>query len=219
MKTNKGAILVLNLTLCVIFTQIDQAQLLKNYGFKAGVTSSGISVRQQYYDLGRRTGMNIGVFAEWLNSQYLSIVTEINYNQRGFIEEMSEENNAGVFIQRVKANTRLDYLSIPLFAKLQLPLNGMIPYIVAGPRIDFLLNRSVGVFRFSWATAESPLAKEYRSQSVGGTIGLGIETDQLAPLPIFLEVHYDFDVTNSAREIPMEVYNNSIDVSVGVKIK
>jgi hypothetical protein len=193
--------------------------LLKSWGLKVGVTSSEVSIQPKLFDTNRRTGIIAGIFAEWINSPYFSIITEFDYLQRGFIEEMAEMNNNGDFIQQVEASTRLDYISIPFCAKIQLPLNGIKPYITAGPRIDFLFNRSKGVFRFRSATIRSELASYYSSQNAGGTIGLGIETNQLLALPVFLEIRYGFDISNSFEATSLKAFNNVFEALFGIKLK
>ena len=218
MKISLRAVVIFNF-LFLFCSQIIQAQLFKSWGLKVGINSSGVSIQPKIFDTNRRTGISAGIFAELINSPYFSFITGVDYLQRGFIEEMAEMNNNGDFIQQIEANTRLDYISIPFCAKIQMPLDGVTPYIVAGPRIDFLINRSKGVFRFSSATINSELASNYSSQDVGGTIGFGIETDQLLALPVLLEVRYGFDIASSFEATALEAYNNAVDIVLGIKFK
>ena len=105
------------LALFFILPQLVLGQLIPNYGVKIGYTSA--DVQAEVYDefFERRPGVNVALFAEWLENPFFSVITQVEYAQRGFIEEQIESVESSMIIQKVEANTRLDYLSIPVMLK------------------------------------------------------------------------------------------------------
>ncbi|MFC1726885.1 outer membrane beta-barrel protein, partial [candidate division KSB1 bacterium] len=139
----------------ILIPQILSAQVLRNYGVKAEFTSSGIYNEVLNEGFSRRPGFGFAVFAEVFNNPVFSVLFQAEYAQRGFLEEQAETNESGDFIQTVKANTRLDYLSFPILAKLRYTKGRYTPYVIFGPRLDFLLNKRNGKFRFTVGSFES----------------------------------------------------------------
>ena len=83
-----------------------------------------------------RIGLNIGIFAELLNNPIISIVTELNYIQKGMKEEVpvttpSQPDGTGEF---VTWDTRIDYINLSAFGKLRLNLGIISPYLIAWTR-------------------------------------------------------------------------------------
>ena len=92
---------------CVVLALIfvissSQAQIIRGYGLKVGTTisnqdweylnSSGLSGLS--FDSDNRVGLNIGIFSEFLDLPFISIVTEVNYIQKGMKEEIPEIGRA-----------------------------------------------------------------------------------------------------------------------------
>jgi hypothetical protein len=198
-----------------------QAQFINGYGVKVGVNSSNAAlsaVQSAFeFDTERRTGANAALFLEWGASSAISLVTQVEYAQRGFVEEQAVTGeDSPEPIQIVQANTRLDYISLPILLKLQYSPG---PYFVLGPRVDFLVNRVAGVFEFSIGNFESPLSQGFDDRALGGTIGLGFSADKLLRLPLPIETRYNFDFTNSADNQTLgQAKINSFDVWLGIKL-
>ncbi|MGH7601381.1 MAG: porin family protein [bacterium] len=203
-----------------------QAQLLKGYGIKAGVNSSNtaLSIPQSAFEIDtqRRTGVNAALFIEWGGSSFYSLVTQVEYAQRGFAEEqeITGENNPEP-LGKVRASTRLDYISLPILLKLQYRKLAISPYLIAGPRVDFLVNREVGEFDFvignSKVSVESELSKIVDDRALGGTVGLGFNAQKFLPLPLLVEGRYNFDFTDNSKSPPLQGKNNSFDVWLGIE--
>ena len=107
--------------------------------------------------------------------------------------------------------SRLDYLSIPVLAKVTLPGTIISPYVVAGPRFDFLLGYK------SDENAFSDLYNKFKKNIFGGTVGLGVETGSLLPVTLTADVRYNFDFMKSYKTEYLEVTNNAFDFMVGVR--
>lgn len=191
-----------------------RAQLLDSYGMKVGAVSA--SATDNLDDFDRRTGLTASVFAEKRLLPFLSLIGEVGYVQRGFIETQIERTATNEVVGTVEANTQLDYLTIPVMAKLEYGLAPATLYALAGPRLDILLSRDAGTFEFSSGTFESQVADAYGSPAVGGTVGVGITTTNLLPARLLLGGRYELDFTDSFVEGPRETRNTAFTVVVGV---
>jgi hypothetical protein len=198
--------------------------LIKGYGLKVGANSSNASLLpvKSAVKIGteRRTGVNAAFFLEWGGSSVISAITQVEYVQRGFKEEHEVTGENGPEpLQVVRANTRLDYVSLPILIKLQPPGLASAPYLILGPRVDFLVNREAGKFEFQIGTFESPWSKGFEDRAFGSVIGLGFSADKLLRLPLLVETRYNFDFTNNADLTELgRAKSNSFDVWLGIKL-
>lgn len=201
------------------------AQLIDRFGVKAGVVSASASAEFSEEvsgdQFGRRTGWAASVFAEKRVLPFLSMVGEVGYVQRGFVERLDHYVQRGIILaeddRSAQATSRLDYLTIPVMAKLGYDLAPATLYAMAGPRIDVLLDRERGWFelRNAGGRFRGHLARSYDSTAIGGTVGLGIATESWFPARVLLETRYDFDVTDSYPLNP-EVRSNTFSVVAGI---
>ena len=203
----------------VYFSQ-SNAQLLKSYGVKAAFTSASQSFTYQNPpfpgfgpDIKRRTGFGIALYAEWFNLQVISIVSQIEYTQRGIGEEIAITGPNGPTIIRTEVrDKRLDYLSIPILAKTSVPFGNVTPYILIGPRIDFLLG-----YRDEFIVGNS-IYQDFKKTMFGGTIGTGFALADLLPTTISVEFRYNIDLGDSYDTSLLKVRNNAYDIWVGVAL-
>lgn len=190
-----------------------QARLLKDYGVMIAYTSANTTA-DKFEDFSlRRNGFNIGISTEWFDATVLSMLFRIEYTQKGFIREMVEINENGEEIQTVQANTRLDYLSIPILAKIKGMKLLTEPYITTGPRFDFLFNKKKGKFKFTNVTVEDDFADNFDDFAFGGTIAFGLSLPKISIFKPSIELNYNFDLTDSfSRSEILIVKNNSMDI-------
>ncbi|MBM4159991.1 MAG: PorT family protein [Ignavibacteria bacterium] len=197
-------------------TDVSSAQVIKSCGLKFAITSASQTFEYSnppWSGFGpttvRRTGFNIGAFVEWFDIPYLSAISQIEYAQRGVGEEFiitgSDPTTAGT----KHVYTRLDYLSVPILAKPILPMGMVSPYLLVGPRADFLLHYQKNL----------PLEgfyKDFKKTAIGGTIGVGVESSSLLPIRLSVESRYNFDISNSFDNGFAKVRNNAFDFWLGV---
>ena len=134
---------ILSLLFAVVPTS---AQVVDRVGLKGGLVSSSVTDNLDQFDMERRTGWSALLFAERDLLPFLALVAEAGYAQRGFVETMAERAPDGTVEQTVRANTRLDYLTIPVLSKLNYDFSVFRLYALAGPRLDVLVGREAGVF-------------------------------------------------------------------------
>ncbi len=191
------------------------AQFLRSYGVKFAVTSSN-QVRDYTSfttDSKRRTGINVGVYAEWLNNPLFSIVSQLEYCQRGSGERYAYTNESapgGATI--VTLYDRLDYLSVPVLAKFSMLSDPIRPYALIGPRLDFLVGENIN------QPGPHALYHDFKEPVVGGTVGVGTEIRPGLPIVLSVEGRYDFDLTASYSNGALTVRNNAFDLWIGVSI-
>jgi len=190
-----------------------QAQLITSWGVKAGLTSAS---QKLDYSLTpapttkRRIGITGAAFAEWLNLPSVSLITQIEYTQRGMGQEFIVAGPSGP--QQIGTRTlfgTLHYLSIPLLVKAKIAFPVLAPYLLAGPRVDFLLSTS------SDEGAFDILYGKMKRRMYGASVGIGVQTDAILPVALLFEVRYNFDLQDSYATDLLTVRNNAFDFWIG----
>ena len=206
------------LLLFVLFSiDIANGQVFKTYGLKFGFTSATLNFEysnspwrpllpQKYR---RRSGFNIGAFAEWLNNPFFSVITQLEYSQRGVGEDYYITGNDPTPIGTETLYGRLDYISLPIMAKIAFPIAFASPYLLIGPRADFLLGYQKNQpFEGFYDT--------FKKTTFGGVLGLGIESNSLLPVGLSAEFRYNTDFSDSFDNGFTKIRNNAFDIWLGV---
>lgn len=209
MRLPVSALIVALLLLC---TQ-SRAQFLSRIGVKAALTSASQSMKNeivQDMELKRRTGFAVAAFADLFDLPAFSLVAQVEYAQRGMGLEVAVTGPEGPeIIGKRTLYARLDYLSIPLLAKVKFPMPLLTPYLLAGPRADFSLGSSLdeGVFR--------EVYDKFRKSGLGGSVGLGVETATLLPADLLLEFRYNVDFADAYSSNVLKIRNSAFDIWIG----
>ena len=168
--------LLATLTLTVVCAGESNAQFVKRYGLKVAVTSADQQYELKYFpemQTERRIGWCIAGFLEMFDAPVFSLMTQIEYSQRGMGQEFvltgPDPEPVGVTI----LYSRLDYLSIPILAKARFQTQTVSPYVVAGPRLDYLLGYT------SDEDAFNSVYDNFNKIGVGGSVGFGIQTETI----------------------------------------
>jgi len=184
-----------------------------SYGIKAGFTSSSISTDMFADEIKRREGLLAVAFAEWFNTSYFSLLAELGYVQRGYNNTVEFRDPDGQSLGQKEGNLRFDYLTLSVLPKLQYSGSTLQPYVLAGSRGDVLLRGESSRSNFD------PLVDQYDMVALGGIVGVGIETGkQISPVPVFVEVRYNADITDSLSCCPRDIRNNAFDILLGVEL-
>jgi len=198
------------ITYMIVFFCVCEAQLIKSFGFKTGLAAESqkwefSTLTNLAIDTKIRPGLDVGIFLEWLDVPYISVLTELHYIQKGaectsnvMLTTPSRPDGIGYSF-----TPRLDYLSIPLLMKLRYDLPILSLYLLAGPRIDIFLSKHGD---------EWPLISEvYQKENLGGSFGIGFETFSLVPFTIGIEFRYSPNFQNSYSANYLKVYNQSME--------
>ena len=196
-----------------------QAQIIRGYGLKLGTTisnqnweysnSSGLSGASFKTD--NRIGLNIGIFSEFLNLPFISVVTEVNYIQKGMKEEVpvttvTQPDGTGEFITW---ETRVDYINISAFGKFRLNVGIFSPYVILGPKIDF------EIYKKDSFGQVNVVAENFDKNRFGLKFGIGTEVNLLS-FSLLAEFLYDVDFNELYENENLKVNSNSFDFRIGI---
>ncbi len=208
--------LIFSLLLLFLSTASLQAQFLKNLGFKAGGT---VSQHKNEYNIGSspqfpapRIRVNAGIFGEFFNDPVFSMIGEINYVEKGaraevFLTDAQHPDGTGEKMYLNIDNALLDF-SILAKARLESPI--CTPYIFAGPKVDFELNRNEISKTFYTESL-------YNTTRFGYKIGVGTEA-VLFGIHFLTEVVYDQDFGYLFESPALKVSTNTIEFKAGAFI-
>jgi hypothetical protein len=188
---------------------------LKHFGVKLAVTSADLVYHiESSEDLPtlRRVGFCVGAFAEWFEHSPITLMTQVEYVQKGMGMDVASGYSSGDVVERTTEYSRLDYLSVPILGKATLPAGSLSPYFLAGPRVDFFLGYTTD------QTGFPVLYDQFKKTVLGATLGAGLQIDALLSIPIVIEARYNLDITNSFEGEVVKVHNDSFDLWLGVAI-
>jgi hypothetical protein len=212
MKSKVIFILII-VSLCPIFLH---AQIVTNYGIKTAFTQTMFDIDGFYNFTTWRSGFNIAFYLEHNFYKYMALILQLEYSQKGYISEQVETNEIGTKIQDVRANTRLDYLSLPFLIKIKYPTLKLTPFIALGPRFDYLINYSKGKFKFTSVTAIDDFADNLKSFVTGSSVSCGLQIPASQKYHFSIELRYNNDFTNSAKApVQYTVKNSTYDIWIG----
>lgn len=201
----------------ILIHSLSHAQFIDGYGVKIGGTLANQDWQRKNatvdFNPDSRFGMNAGIFMEFLNLPLLRMVTELNYEQKGMKLEFpltTIEDPDGSSGKTKSILNRVDYLSLAVKAKLKSKAPLLSPYVFAGPRVDFYLNKNVDKNFKSFYD-------EFKKQVYGLSAGVGAEFNTL-PVDLLLELQYNHDLTSAYESAMYDINNQSFDFKIGLKL-
>jgi hypothetical protein len=206
------------LLVALIVAPSAHAQFLHSYGLRIGGNTSTLDA--DIIDFERRTGFQVAAFAELLPTPVFSVQAEVEYARRGFVSEQELRGADNEPLGVVRATTALDYLSVPVLARVRYPVGAVTAYALAGPRLDFLVGRSPGRFEFSDGTeVEDEFGQNVEGTSLSGSVGIGAAFGALLGREVRVETRYNFGLTDLLPEgDAVDLRHSGFDFSVGVAL-
>lgn len=165
---------------------------------------------------GRRWGFDAAGFVAIFNIRNFSLLGELHYVQKGVAFKPSpariDESGDTTFYEAAPG-TRIDYLSIPVIAQARFSLGVFSPYLVIGPRLDFLVGKDSLLF------LDAAQGYELKKMNFGGTIGVGVEFARAFPFALMTEVRYSPDFTKALEDRSQPgVKNRSFEILLGLRL-
>ncbi len=190
------------------------AQLMRSYGVKLGAVAANETWTNNGYtwDTKNRWGFTVAAFADVPFFRFFSAQGEMQFTQKGMdysVPATTPSRPVGPGEYRTISPT-IDYISIPLLAKFKIPSGPLTPYILIGPRFDFLISSS--------PDGLDAVVNNFDKMDYGLTVGAGVELDSLFPFGILAEVRYNPNSYDSYQSDFTTVKNRSIDFLVGVRL-
>ena len=189
-------------------------QTLTSYGLKMGAVASNPIWKvgsQSSNESEMKTGMDLGFFLNWNLTNNISLLTEVHYVQKGLryyipiVENSQNGNGVSVYVQSV--NPSVNYLSFPLFIKYDLLTSEVIPYLIGGMRVDFVLSTSE-INNPRW------LYNNVNKIDFGGSIGFGFQTKSLLGIGTGLEIKYSPSFIKVASSPMADITNRSFEINI-----
>jgi hypothetical protein len=125
-------------------------------------------------------------------------VTEIQYNQKGSKDNQPEATYAN----------QLQYLSWNNYLKFRYEMYRIIPYIMVGPRLEYMLAQG---------TSSPPITGSFLPLHVSLAVGGGLELISYSNFKIFLEGFYNPDIMPAYVTAPLHINNKAFELRVGLK--
>ncbi len=204
--------LIVVLLVLTAVTTID-AQLVRGWGIKVGAAFSNQSWDYKNADIDvdwdSKTGFSAGLFAEFLDIPVVSVLTELNYVQKGVSNELILTSVANPAGEKTEAENTIDYIELLAAAKVRFPMVAISPYVFAGPRVNFELGKS---FNEYYNTIENDL----ESNVAGISVGIGVEAGLVLPFSLLAEYRYDYDFSNVFENDDLEIKNSCHRIQIGI---
>ena len=203
----------------IIFVPNSQAQIIRGYGLKVGTTisnqdweyfnSPGLRYPSIHSD--NRTGLNIGIFSEFLNLPHISILTELNYIQKGMkkdipVRTVTQPEGTG---ELINWDIRVDYINLSAFGKLKFNVGSFAPYVLLGPKIDFEISKIISL---GW---ENNVENDFNKNRFGFKAGIGTELNLFA-FSLLAEFVFDADFNELYENQNLKIKSNSFDLRIGI---
>jgi hypothetical protein len=174
------------------------AQFLSAYGLTLGGTRSTQIWNDKIIDhtdkMKFRSGINGSLFLEFFRNSSIRWISEIQYNQKG--AKLPNEDGS---IDK----SRTSYLCFNNFLKYLMEGYAYSPYILIGPRLEYLVADNGPV--------------PFGLLHVTGSMGLGTEFNFKDPWIWFSEFHFNPGISKSYKSDPLEIKNRAYELRVGFK--
>ena len=145
-------------------------------------------------------GYNASIFGEFFTRDYVRLVTEIQYNQKGSLDKQPDANYAN----------QLQYISWNNYIKVRYELFSVIPYVLLGPRLEYNMVQS---------TSSPDIVQHFIPLHVSPAVGAGVEFVNYYNIKFFVEAFYNPDIVPlpSYTTTSLNVFNKDFELRVGLK--
>jgi hypothetical protein len=164
-KNKLGLFFTLNLlALTLIIVNQSEAQVGFSFGPKGGVSVNQFDNTDNGFSA--RTAWAAGVFANLHLGEVFSLQPELLIHQKGAVQNVSGTKN----------EIRLNYFSVPVLAKLMLPIQGTFyPHILAGPVYNYRLNAKYSATDNGSGTTVAFNDGDLKRTEIAGAFGAGLD--------------------------------------------
>lgn len=214
--------MIVTLFLVFLFSNFSNAQIYKGFGVKVGT-----SIANQYLTTGMgggyeyKYGFTAGIFRETHLVEKLSLITGINYVQKGAKDGIITTDETGNYLGTDYFTMHSNFVSLEILAKYGGNSDNFSPYIIAGGRMDvFASGKTVIDARHITFDYHPYLVST--NKTFGATIGAGLDFKPSKRLTLFVEGTYNPDFTNLGEKEYTTGYkytekNYSFDIRTGIK--
>ena len=158
-------------------------------------------------------GPSLALFVEAFKGDRFSFQLDLGYVVKGSsttTQSISVNNldNDRITIHEGDASvSKFTYMTVVPLVRYRFGLERLTPYVLLGPRIDFLLKYE--------SDSEYPL-EDQNGTILGLTFGAGLEFN-FQNLGLFAELQYLPDLSPVTNEAPLLINNNMLSLTLGVR--
>lgn len=188
------------------------AQIIKEFGYINGLSISNIEWSNNFNpDRGNRYGISTFLYANFLNSKFFNITTNLGYLQNGCItHEKMTDTNGSIISDEMQINS-LDLLQFSPQFDLHYKILFIKPSIKVGPVFEYLLFYN-GIYEYY----SSDDIKLFNTNLLfSGSIAY--ENNKFS---VFFQLNkqIDFKPTIKTNNFSVKKHNMSFNIGIGVKI-
>jgi len=191
-----------------------RAQFIRGWGIEGGAVGAYQSFTytpgnsSPAIPMALRWGFTGGMFVEFLNVPYVSMVLDAAYTEKGRTvtsQEVSRSPAEPAYLSSgpVGLKPHIDYLRVAFLMKVRAGREGFVPYAGLGPRFDFILARY----------AEGPpVFDPFKKADIGISLALGVE---IAPRrhPLFsVEARWSPTFSKAYSNSILTIKNDTVDL-------
>jgi hypothetical protein len=170
--------------------------------------------------LGTLQRWSVGGELELDLSQSFALVARPAYVGRGTdIKSMPGVGDVSSHGAGSYARTELSYIDLPLLVKYSFPIQGVRPYLIAGPSLG-LLRKAEGVSKFgNAAEVRDDIKKDFESTDISLNAGAGVGTN-VGQAYIFAEGLYGYGLTNINKDVTEPAgRNRGVQFRAGITLR
>ncbi len=205
--------------ICILGSQLANAQFISSFGVKGGVALSNQSYQISPIDYTLDTepilSPSLVFFAEAFQGDHFTLQTDFAFACRGSSTTtesitVDHQNSDQVIVNEgEKVTSRHRYLAISPMLRARTNKGGIDAYALLGPRLDFLLYYSTD--------SDYPL-EEQNNVILGLTMGVGVSFPMKQNL-LFTEIQFQPDLSPVTNQEPLLLNNNSLVLTLGYRFK
>jgi len=203
--------------MAITVTTLVCGQFPASYGVKAGVSLANQSWQLTNLDYTLETevlsGFTAALFMEAFKGEHFSLQFDAAYALKGSssttesISVQHLENDAITVNEGERSTSEFAYISLAPMARFRFDLEHLVPYVLLGPRVDFLLSYTTD--------SEYPL-DTWKGYTVGLSIGAGLEY-RLGQFNLFAEIQYQPDLSPLTNQEPLLINNELLAFMLGFR--
>lgn len=192
-------------------------QVPASFGLKGGIGLANQSYRITPIDYTLETEALIGpvvtLFVETFKGSHFSFQVDVGYVVKGSSTTTQSvtvnhlDNDRIMLNEGEPAASKFAYLSVVPMARYRWDLEKLTPYLLLGPRVDFLIN---------YKTESEYDLPNQNLTLFGLSCGVGLEF-QLQNLGLFAELQYLPDLSPVSNQEPLLINNNMLSLTLGVR--
>jgi opacity protein-like surface antigen len=188
-----------------------------SFGLKGGIALANQSykIKSIDYELDTKAvmGPSLALFVEAFKGSHFSFQVDVGYVVKGSSTTTQSvtvnhlDNDRIVVNEGEAASSKFAYLSVVPMARYRWDLESLTPYLLLGPRVDFLLN---------YKTESEYELHTQNLTLLGLTCGAGLEF-KLQKLGLFAELQFLPDLSPVSNEEPLLINNNMLSLTLGIR--